>query len=208
MGSFPIIVLTGWSGLILTLAMLVTVAAVLCYFANPKHRRIPHRYLIAAVVIAGLALLNLMISGQPWGVVYGLGLWVAKVAVASGADLSGSVFFSAPASLERLQESILTDYTSLTNIGIMLGAFFVGSWRIGGFDQKIPRLPLRAWTATVVAGFMMGYAARLAFGCNVGAFFSGISTGSLHGWAWFIAAFLGSHYGIKLRPMLGLETQP
>ena len=188
--------------------MLATVAAVLYYFASPKHRRIPRRYLIAAVVIAGLALLNLIISGQPWGVVYGLGLWVAKAAVASGADLSGSIFFSAPASLERLQESILTDYTSLTNIGIMLGAFLVGSWRIGGFDQKILRLPLRAWAATVVAGFVMGYAARLAFGCNVGAFFSGISTGSLHGWAWFVAAFLGSHYGIKLHSVLGLEARP
>ena len=208
LGSFPIIVLKGSSGLILTLAMLATVAAVLYYFASPKHRRIPRRYLIAAVVIAGLALLNLIISGQPWGVVYGLGLWVAKAAVASGADLSGSVFFSAPASLERLQESILTDYTSLTNIGIMLGAFLVGSWRIGGFDQKILRLPLRAWAATVVAGFVMGYAARLAFGCNVGAFFSGISTGSLHGWAWFVAAFLGSHYGIKLHSVLGLEARP
>ena len=90
----------------------------------------------------------------------------------------------------------------------MLGAFLVGSWRIGGFDQKILRLPLRAWAATVVAGFVMGYAARLAFGCNVGAFFSGISTGSLHGWAWFVAAFLGSHYGIKLHPVLGWEARP
>jgi len=208
LGIFPIIVLTGWSGLILTLAMLATVAGVLYYFASPKHRKIPRHYLIAAVVIAGLALLNLIISGQPWGVVYGLGLWVAKVALASGADLSSSIFFSAPTNLERLHESILTDYTSLTNIGIILGAFFVGSWRIGGFDQKIPRLPLRAWTATVMAGFMMGYAARLAFGCNVGAFFSGISTGSLHGWAWFIAAFIGSYYGIKLRSLLGLEVRP
>ena len=32
-------------------------------------------------------------------------------------------FFSASASLERLEESILTDHTSLTNIEIMLGAF-------------------------------------------------------------------------------------
>ena len=90
----------------------------------------------------------------------------------------------------------------------MLGAFLVGSWRIGGGDQKIFRLPWQAWAATVVAGFVMGYAARLAFGCNVGAFFSGISTGSLHGWAWFAAAFLGSCCGIKLRPVLGLEARP
>ena len=52
----------------------------------------------------------------------------------------------------------------------------------------------------------MGYAARLAFGCNVGAFFSGISTGSVHGWVWFVVAFAGSYLGIYLRPRLGLEV--
>ena len=65
---------------------------------------------------------------------------------------------------------------------------------------------MQAWGAIMITGFVMGYAARLAFGCNVGAFFSGISTGSLHGWVWFAAAFLGSYYGIKLRPFLGLEV--
>jgi len=44
----------------------------------------------------------------------------------------------------------------------------------------------------------MGYASRLAFGCNVGAFFSGIATGSLHGWAWFVAAFAGALLGVRI----------
>ncbi|MEG4105198.1 YeeE/YedE thiosulfate transporter family protein [Microcoleus sp. S13_C5] len=30
--------------------------------------------------------------------------------------------------------------------------------------------------------FVMGYGGLLAFGCNVGAFFSGIASISLHGW--------------------------
>jgi len=54
---------------------------------------------------------------------------------------------------------------------------------------------------------VLGYTSRLAFGCNIGAFFSGISTGSLHGWVWFIAAFAGSWLGIRLRPALGLEAR-
>jgi hypothetical protein len=58
----------------------------------------------------------------------------------------------------------------------------------------------------VVAGLAMGYSSRLAFGCNVGAFFSGISTGSLHGWAWFAAALAGSALGLRLRPLVGLEA--
>ena len=101
----------------------------------------------------------------------------------------------------------MTDYTSLTNIGIVLGAFFVCCWRRGGLSQPLPKLPLKAWVTAAVAGFILGYTARLAFGCNVGAFFSGISTGSAHGWIWFGAAFLGAFLGVRLRPAFGLETK-
>jgi uncharacterized protein len=39
----------------------------------------------------------------------------------------------------------------------------------------------------------------LAFGCNVGAMLSGISTGSLHGWIWLPLAFAGTLIGLKIR---------
>jgi hypothetical protein len=45
----------------------------------------------------------------------------------------------------------------------------------------------------------MGYSSRLAFGCNVGAMLSGISTGSLHGWIWLPLAFAGTLIGLKIR---------
>ena len=45
----------------------------------------------------------------------------------------------------------------------------------------------------------MGYGARLAFGCNIGALFGGIASGSLHGWVWFLFAFLGSIVGVRFR---------
>lgn len=207
LGALPILVLKGTSGLVVTLIGLAMVAGVLLLLAKPGTRRMPRRLLIAAVAIAALAVANLVVSGQPWGVVYGLGLWTAKVGVSLGADLSGSAFWSAPGAVARLNDSILTDITSLTNIGIIAGAFGVAAWRRGGLEQGIPRLPARAWVATVVAGLLLGYSSRIAFGCNVGAFFSGISTGSLHGWAWFVMAFLGAFVGIWLRPRLGLEAR-
>lgn len=208
LGALPIVRFTGWSGVAITLGALAACAYFLVRLAAPEHRRrIPGRYVFAAVLIAALALLNLIVAGQPWGVVYGLGLWAAKGASAVGLDLTGSAFWAASTSIERVESSLLTDYTSLSNIGIMAGAFLIASWRSGGLSQKLPNLPMTAWVATVVAGFLLGYSSRLAFGCNVGAFFSGISTGSLHGWAWFIAAFLGSIQGVKLRPLLGLEAR-
>lgn len=207
LGALPVLTFGGVSGLAVTLALLAAAALLILRFAAPGAVRLSRRHAIAALVIAALALGNLVIAGQPWGVVYGLGLWAAKGFAALGGDLAGSPFWTAPGSVERLQASILTDYTSLTNIGIIAGAFLVASWRRGALAAGLPRYPARAWIATIIAGFLLGYSSRLAFGCNVGAFFSGISTGSLHGWVWFAAAFAGAFYGIKLRPLLGLEER-
>lgn len=204
LGLLPVQKLTGWGGVGITLIMICSVAGVLWWKAAPQFRRIPKRLILAALIVSFLALANLVVAGQPWGVVYGLGLWVAKGAHYSAIDLSGSIFWSAPASLERINASVLTDYTSLTNIGIMLGAFLVAFWR-GGLSKPVPRMPIKTWVWAAIAGLLMGYSSRLAFGCNVGAFFSGISTGSLHGWVWFIAAFIGSYIGILLRPRFGLD---
>jgi uncharacterized membrane protein YedE/YeeE len=52
----------------------------------------------------------------------------------------------------------------------------------------------------------MGYGARLAFGCNIGAMFSGIASASLHGWIWFAAAWVGSLIAIRLRPRFSLSN--
>ena len=210
LGTAPTVTMTDlfgpFGGTAATLIALGVVAAIVLVIAPAGTRRIPTRLWIAALLIALLALANLVVAGQPWGVVYGLGLWAAKGAQALGADLSGSPFWSAPINVDRLQSSVLTDVTSLTNLGIIGGAFLVAVWR-NGLAAPIPKLASMAWFATVIAGFLLGYSSRLAFGCNVGAFFSGISTGSLHGWAWFAAAFVGSYYGVKLRPVLKLEAR-
>lgn len=207
LGALPVLTLRGTAGLGVTLVGLALVAGLVLALGRPGTRRLPGRLVLAAVVVAALALGNLVVAGQPWGVVYGLGLIAAKGAVALGADLSGSAFWAAQGSVDRINASLLTDYTTLTNIGLIGGAFVVSAWRRGGLDQPLTRYPARAWVATILAGLVLGYASRLAFGCNVGAFFSGISTGSLHGWVWFAAAFAGAFVGIRLRGLAGLEAR-
>ncbi|MFT6103826.1 MAG: putative membrane protein YedE/YeeE [Paracoccaceae bacterium] len=207
LGALPILTLRGAPGLAITLVGLALVAAMLIWLAKPGTRQLPRRYVLAALALAALAIANLVVAGQPWGVVYGLGLWAAKGATALGADLSGSAFYAASTSVERLNASVLTDYTSLTNFGMIAGAFGVAAWRSGGLSQPLPTYPARAWIATVIAGILLGYSSRLAFGCNVGAFFSGIATGSLHGWVWFAAAFAGAFLGVRIRAISGLEVR-
>lgn len=210
LGSLPVIsaqsAMGDMAGLWATLAGLAVLAG-LFLLAGAPGRRLPQaRLLWAAGLIAALAVLNLVISGQAWGVVYGLGLWGAKLAQAGGADLAANAFWSAPEHTERLGESLLTDVTSLTNIGLIAGAFLIMRGRAAPGAQVAP-LAARGWLAVAVAGVVLGYSSRIAFGCNVGAFFSGVSTGSLHGWVWFIAAFAGSALGIRLRPRLVVPAQ-
>ena len=163
-------------------------------------RRIPRRWLWGAVLLAVFATLNLMIAGQPWGVVYGFGLWGAKAATALGLfDPTANAFWSDPGHAERLHQTLLLDVTSITNIGILAGALWVAARR-----PQTPRaLTRKQWAIGLVAGFLLGYSSRLAFGCNVGAMVSGISTGSLHGWIWVPMAFMGTLIGIRVRRRFG-----
>ena len=195
------------AGLAATLLGLSIIALIALRWAPPEQRKIPRRLWVAAATVTALAVLHLIVSGQPWGVVYGLGLWTAKVSQLFAIDLTGSLFWAAPVQQVRLTQTIFSDVTSLTNIGLILGSFAIGTWRGDPGHERI-KLPLIGWGTAIIAGLLMGYSSRLAFGCNVGAFFSGISTGSLHGWAWFVAAFVGSFFGVRLRPLLGLEQRP
>ncbi len=206
LGSLPVMALSGTDGLMVTLAGLAAFAGLAFLLRAKSAVQMPARYLWAIAVLAGLAILHLIVAGQPWGVVYGLGLWVAKGVVAAGGDLSGSAFWAAPANAAQVEASLLTDITSLTDLGLIAGAALVAWWR-AGLASPVGKLPARAWIAVIIAGLVLGYSSRLAFGCNIGAFFSGIGTGSAHGWVWFIAAFAGSWAGIRLRPHLGLEAR-
>lgn len=156
----------------------------------------------AALALALLSVANLVVAGQPWGIVYGLGLWGAKLVQSVGWDLSHDAFWAQAAQQAQLHATVLTDNTSVTNLGLLWGALLAARWRAQGAPTV--RLSMRAWAASVVAGLVLGYSSRLAFGCNVGAFFSGMATGSVHGWIWFALAFLGSVVGVRLRRGLGL----
>lgn len=152
-----------------------------------------------------LALLNvatLVITGHPWTITWAFTLWGAKLAMLAGWNPSTAPFWQGEFQQQALGNSILLDETSLMDIGIILGALLAAlfsrrleyTWRIG----------IGGVTASALGGLAMGYGARIAFGCNIGAFFSGVASTSLHGWIWIIAALAGTWIGVRLRPWFGL----
>lgn len=157
----------------------------------------------AGLVLAVLNIATLLVAGHPWSITYGFGLWGAKIASAFGAPVASWEFWTWPAQAQALSSSVLADSVSVMNFGIILGAALTAALA-GKFAPKV-HVPLLSILAAAVGGLLMGYGARLAFGCNIGALFSGIASGSLHGWLWFAAAFVGSFAGIWARPLFGLD---
>ncbi len=157
----------------------------------------------AGLVLAVLNVATLLLAGHPWSITYGFGLWGAKIAQGVGIDVASWEFWTWPAQAQALQSSVLADTVSVMDFGLVLGAA-VAAAIAGKFAPKA-KLPLGSLLAAIIGGLLMGYGARMSFGCNIGALFSGIATGSLHGWLWFAAAFVGSLAGVWLRPAFGLD---
>lgn len=168
-------------------------------------RRREKLWLAGAALLAVLNLAVLVVAGHHWSITWGFTLWGAKGAQLAGWDPAGSAFWSAAFQRQALAGSVLTDITSLMNIGILIGA--LGGAAITGRFAPYARFTLRPLAAAVIGGLLMGYGARIAFGCNIGAFFSGVASTSLHGWLWIAAALPGNILGVRLRPWFGLENR-
>ena len=157
----------------------------------------------ASVGLALLSVANLLLAGQPWSVTFAFNLWGAKLAGLVGLDVSGWEYWTWSMPAEALQGPVLAESTSVTNFGLMLGALLAAG--LAGRFAPVSRIPLGSALAAAVGGVLMGYGARLAFGCNVGALFSGLASGSMHGWLWFGLAFIGSVVGVRARSWFGME---
>ncbi|MDE2439969.1 MAG: YeeE/YedE family protein [Betaproteobacteria bacterium] len=159
---------------------------------------------IGALLLAVLNLAVLLVAGHPWTITWAYTLWGAKAATLLGWQPAASAFWQGDFQRAALSESLFADATSLMDIGIIIGALLAA----GLAERFAPqiRIPPRSLLAALIGGLLMGYGARIAYGCNVGAFFSGIASSSLHGWLWIAAALPGCVAGIALRPYFGLRN--
>ncbi|PID25071.1 YeeE/YedE family protein [Sporosarcina sp. P7] len=156
----------------------------------------------AAIVLAVLNALTLLTRGTPWGITSAFALWGSKIASVIGFDVASWGYWQG-ANAAALEASIFTDSTTVLNLGVIIGAFIASA--AGGLF-KFTRVTVGNFAASVIGGLMMGYGARLAFGCNIGAYFGGIASFSLHGYIWGILALAGTFLALYLRPLFGLTV--
>ena len=162
----------------------------------------PWPLLLGAFALAVLNWLTLVTAGHAWSITWGFSLWAAKLAAALGWDPMTSGFWDSGFQARALAAPLLADTVSVMNFGILLGAFTAAA--LAGRLRPGMALEWRPLLAAVLGGLIMGYGARLAYGCNIGAMFSGIASGSLHGWVWLLAAIPGTALGVWLRPVFGM----
>jgi uncharacterized membrane protein YedE/YeeE len=160
----------------------------------------PWPLIIGGILLAVVNALILMIQGKPWGITSAFALWGAKVVQWFGVDPTQWAYWQDPARAASLQRPLYEDVTTVMDISLMFGALLAAAFA-GRYAKPIQwKRPTRMTIGALIGGVLMGYGARLSFGCNIGAYFDGIASFSLHGWLWFVSAFIGSIIGVKLRP--------
>jgi len=135
-------------------------------------------------LVAGTALgtLNILQTAldRPWGISEPL-FWLA----ASGGELS-----------EFMERALVRTRFSplLLDVGIVLGALLCAV-AAGEFAWRVPRL--RRLSQAFAGGALMGLGIALAFGCNIGGFFSGIPSLSLTAWVYLAGLLAGVRLATK-----------
>lgn len=209
--------------LVLNLVIFSIIAAITIYVEKKRHGQLesepetkqrglrrflrgPWPLVWGGIILTLLNFATLALAGRPWGVTSALAVWAAKTASFVGVDVTSWAYWQQASNAKALTQSLWFDVTSMMNFGIMLGALLAASLA-GKFAPNL-NIPKRSLLAAVLGGLMLGYGARLAYGCNIGAYFSGIASGSLHGWLWLVFAFIGNSVGVKLRPTFFPNEKP
>lgn len=205
-----------WPALAFSLALFAAIAALSARLELRRHGSLEgsktserqgwHRFLRGpwllvwgAVLLALLNYATLALAGRPWGITSAFALWGAKTLQGVGVDVGSWPFWQQAANAKALAAPVWEDVTTVMDIGIMIGALLAAGLA-GRFAPNL-NIPMRSIVAAVIGGLLLGYGSRLAYGCNIGAYFSGIASGSLHGWLWLVAAFFGNAVGVRLRPV-------
>lgn len=156
----------------------------------------PWTYITGAVLLSLLQILSLVLTGNPWGVTAAFVNWGAWIYEAFGGNVSNWSYFIEERARVSYETGFLTDPGTMRNIGIIVGALcstLIASQfkikKIKSYKQVI---------AAALGGLFMGYGSSIASGCNIGAFYSGISSLSLSGWIFGVFLFAGAIIGSKL----------
>jgi uncharacterized membrane protein YedE/YeeE len=165
-------------------------------------RRGPWSLALGAVALAAVGVATLLATGRPWGITWGFAVWGALGAEALGVDVRSWPHWQGWRAGD-LDAGVFGVASSVMDLGIMAGAAAAAA--LAGRWRPTARIGARDLATAVAGGLLMGWGARMAYGCNIGAYLGGLASGSLHGWWWLVFAWAGSAAGVRVRAAIGVD---
>jgi len=157
-----------------------------------------------AVIAAGiLSTYYFGLTGTFWAVTGEFTRWGGQLLQLVGVHTEEWGYFK----LIHLEGTPLTRIDGMMIIGMFGGCFAAALWA-NNVKLRLPQHRIRIIQA-VLGGIIAGFGARLAMGCNLAAFFTGIPQFSLHAWFFALATAMGSWFGAKftLLPMFRIPVK-
>ncbi|GEJ58853.1 selenium metabolism membrane protein YedE/FdhT [Anaeromyxobacter diazotrophicus] len=146
-----------------------------------------------AVAVAGvLSAYYFGVTGTFWAVTGEFTRWGGHLMQLAGAHPERWGYFRA-IGLQGLPWDRVDGWVVL---GMFAGALAAALWA-NNVKLRAPRHGVR-WVQGFLGGFVAGFGARLAMGCNLAAFFTGIPQFSLHAWMFTVATAAGSWAGVRV----------
>ena len=153
-------------------------------------------YVTGAILLSVFQIATLASTNDPWGVSGPFANWGAWLYQLVGGNVEKWYYFSSQGAQNTLANGFLKDPGSIRNLGVIIGALLA---TLLASQFKIKKIKsLKQIIAATLGGLLMGYGARIGFGCNIGALYSGIASLSLSGWVFAAFLFLGAIVGSKL----------
>ena len=151
----------------------------------------PWSYLTGGIILALVNILYFVITGDYWSITIGFTRWGVWVLEKMGLSTAHWAVWEHSNYLHPLLER-----ATWSNLGIIMGAFIAlllaRQFKVKWLKNKKQLL------LALLGGWLMGYGARVASGCNIGGLYSAISSLALNGWLFLPGIILGVWVGSKL----------
>lgn len=146
-----------------------------------------------AISIAGLiSALYFGITGTVWAVTGEFTRFGGHILQWFGVDVSQWAYFQ----LIGLQGTPLNRTDGWIVIGMLVGAL-ITILLSNSFKIRVPKQKRRL-VQGFIGGIIAGFGARLALGCNLAAFFTGVPQFSFHAWIFMATTAIGTYFGVKV----------
>lgn len=130
--------------------------------------------------------------GSVWAVTGEMTRWGGEFLELFGFDTSKYEYYK----LQNLDGTPLTRNDGIMLIGMFLGCFIAALWA-NNVKIRLPASKIRIFQA-LIGGIISGFGARLAMGCNLANFFTGLPYFSLHSWVFVVCMIIGIYAGTKV----------